>query len=143
MLPVLAKLDPAGGKLAGDFDALEKSMSRPSPDPRQIAAQVRDALPHAADLVKAMENAKYDAPALGSLRASLTEAAAHAKVLRWDEAEQLALALGALGRNDAALAKLFDALAFPSGYESPAQGQADGGRRRAMEKAIEELPRDQ
>jgi hypothetical protein len=139
MLPVLAKLDPTGNKLLDDYVALEKTMMLPYPDPQRIAAEVGAALPHAADLVKAMENVKYDRPAIVSLRASVMVLATHAKVLRWDEAEQLALALGALGRDDVALTKLFDVLAYPSGYDSPAQGQAGGRRRQELEKAIEEV----
>jgi hypothetical protein len=142
MLPVLAKLDP-GNKLLDDYVALEKTMMRPYPDPQRIATEVGAALPHAADLVKAMENAKYDRPAIASLRASVMALATDAKVLRWDEAEQLALALGALGRDDVALTKLFNVLAYPYGYDSPAQGHAGGGRRRELEKAIEEVRRNE
>jgi hypothetical protein len=141
MLPALAKFDPTGKKVLDDFVALENAMSLPYPDPRRITAEVQAALPRATDLVKAMENAKYDAPAIASLRASVLEMTTRARVLRWDEVEQMALALGALGRDDSALIRLFNALAYPSGYDSPEQGQDGGKRRQALEKAIEELQR--
>jgi hypothetical protein len=149
MLPALAPI--AGGTdkaVVEAFAALEKTMSRPYPDPKKVVAEVKGALPHLDALAKAAAGATYDRKTVDALLAAVRGQKEKPATMRWEEAEQLALALAALrsGEQGPSLSDLFKSLTYPDGYESPALAHPENAkkepgvtRRADLTRVLEEL----
>jgi Cytochrome c554 and c-prime len=170
-LPELAQVFPVSGidkdQLNAKYNQLEVLMSRPYPDPVQVRA-LADALvgsrsgstsPFDRWLERLMDpNRPIDDSNAISIRTAILRDVQELP-RTWEEATQLALALGLFQRNDrkvyidnkkvnprakkdakvAALDNLFQALAFPPGYESPAGIKGRFSSREDARKAFETL----
>ena len=101
-------------------------------------------LPKLDALLKAVADAKYDAKTVAELLAAV-RSPRDLNAMRWEQLEQLALALGALEpKSSPALESVYKILAFPPGYESPAfnigaDGKQFANRHAELVKAIQSL----
>lgn len=150
MVPALKPLadDPAT-QLGDDFAALDKEMSRPYPAAGKIIERVNAAQPHVQALIQAATQGKYDDAKVKALLAAARARKEDVKVMRWEEAQQWALALAALAgdiKQDDPLGATLKALVYPTGYESPALNhpeKTDKGssetRRTELDDALEKL----
>lgn len=147
MLPVVEPFaTDAVKQLDADYTTLAKTMSRPAPDTKVVVQQARAGIEHADKLLTALASVKIDA---GLVQSALEKARAHKNAIkewRWEETEQLALALVALHQADRGFKKqprdeklaglltdLFKELSYPTGYESPKSYH----RGEALQKALD------
>jgi Cytochrome c554 and c-prime len=170
-LPELAQVLPVAGidrdQLSSKYNQLEVLMSRPYPDPVQVRAladslvgsRPGSASPFDRWLERLMDPSRpIDDTNAFSIRTAILRDVQELPGT-WEEATQLALALGLFQRNDRkvyidnkkvnprakkranveALDNLFQALAFPPGYESPAGFKGRFSSREDARKAFETL----
>jgi hypothetical protein len=78
------------------LESLRREMIKPYPDPATVAAEARRAAGELDGLLRGFQGSRFDPPEIRGLMASLSGEARRAKLLNWDRAAQLYLALAAL-----------------------------------------------
>lgn len=145
MLPVLEPVQSTA-ELTKEFQEIAKKMGVASPAAKQIAEAARKALPVADGLIAKIKAAKLDPARIKDMGTKLKEFKGKTADMRWEEIEQMALAAAVLqvekgpltGSNptEKALADLFRALSFPSGYESPQTFRRGDALSQALEAVL-------
>jgi hypothetical protein len=145
------------GGVAGPFDRLAALMRQPTPPPADVAREAGTGAKMLSDLMPRVDR-KYDQAAVRALLGKLAARRDVVPKMTWDEMEQLVLAVAALHQADRALAgqqakpedkdevtnrlrSLFQGLAFPRGYESPAQVWTDKKVRTEVQALLDQLSR--